>query len=137
MRQEILFRGRRSITRFQCRRCGNLIAARTIENCADAARARRNRRQGRFIGVYQLRMFIERVRTLLSWGSATFISMHSLYEAIEFIAQRSNEDTVSVDDSPDLLRGVLDQLENLNIEQVFDEPDEESTGEMSDDDMFV
>ncbi|KAG8777906.1 hypothetical protein FRC12_000135 [Ceratobasidium sp. 428] len=136
MRQEIMFRGVRSIKRFQCRRCGQLFAACAIENCADASRARRNRRQGRFIGVYQLCLFIERVRAMINYGSAAFVSISSLYEVIEFIAQRDNGEAVPVDNGSDLLRDVLNQLENLNIEQVFHEPDEED-GETTDDEMIV
>ncbi|KAG8691379.1 hypothetical protein FRC09_011638 [Ceratobasidium sp. 395] len=130
-RQQMMFRGHRPIVQFSCRGCGRLIAARSIENCADAVRARRNRRFGRFIGVRQLRMFVEMVRGMLDWG-LPFLSMHQLYQVIEHIAQKGDEETIDIDESAPLIRDMLNQLENLNIDEPMDDTDVESTDEPMD-----
>ncbi|KAG8723933.1 hypothetical protein FRC09_001113 [Ceratobasidium sp. 395] len=98
-RQQLMYRGVRPLRRFHCKGCGATINARTIENCADASRARRYRREGRFIAVRVMRMFIQMVAAMMdSWGG-TWVSMHQLYEVIEYIAQSDPVEPTPTDEN--------------------------------------
>ncbi|KAG9112169.1 hypothetical protein FRC07_007981 [Ceratobasidium sp. 392] len=58
--------------------------------------------------------------------------MHQLYQVIEHIAQMGNEEIIDVDESAPLIRDMLNQLENLNIDEPMDDTDVESTDEPMD-----
>ncbi|KAG8734652.1 hypothetical protein FRC10_011593, partial [Ceratobasidium sp. 414] len=107
-----LYRGHRRIYAFLCPGCGFQHAADHIEHYANAIRARRNRRYGRYVSVRQLRMFIEAARSQIDWDSS-WVSMDDLYRIIEHISQMDNEDSMDVDNAPLVIHDVLDQLENL------------------------